>query len=258
MNDASFRLNRVCRRLSETFRLSIDDLTVRRGEVFALLGPTGAGKTTLMRLLTGLEFPDEGVIQFGGAPLDRESPLSLLRDITMVHQRPLLLAGSVETNVAYGLRARRRAPNSKVTDVLNRLGLGPLARRDARLLSGGQMQLVALARALVLEPKILLLDEPTANLGPGLRRAGRGSDWRIPVGPRNDGRLGDAQLISGTSSEPVGDSAARRKCRRGRRKHDFLCQPPRRSNGGFHPRKNGVLMKSQRMPAMCLAAIAQR
>ena len=166
MNNASFHLNRVSRRLSETFYLRIEELTVRRGEVFALLGPTGAGKTTLLRLLTGLEFPDAGDIQFNGVPLNRESPLSLLHDITMVHQRPLLLAGSVETNVAYGLRARRRAPNSKVTEVLTRLGLGHLARCDARSLSGGQMQLVALARALVLEPSILLLDEPTANLDP--------------------------------------------------------------------------------------------
>ena len=166
MNDAAFCLNRVCRRLGERFRLSIDDFTVRRGEVFALLGPTGAGKTTLMRLLTGLEYPDEGVIQFNGAPLDRGSSLSLLRDITMVHQRPILLTGSVETNVAFGLRARRRALDSKVKDVLSRLELGRLAQHDARTLSGGQIQLVALARALVLEPEILLLDEPTANLDP--------------------------------------------------------------------------------------------
>ena len=166
MNHASFHLNRVRRHLGEAFQLRIDELTIRRGEVFALLGPTGAGKTTFMRLLTGLEYPDEGVIQFSGAPLNRASPLSLLRAITMVHQRPLLVNGSVESNVAYGLRARRRTSDSKVNEVLKRLELGHLARRDARLLSGGQMQLVALARALVLEPEVVLLDEPTANLDP--------------------------------------------------------------------------------------------
>lgn len=166
MNDASFQLSRVARRLGETFQLRIDELTIRRGEVLALLGPTGAGKTTLMRLLTGLEYPDEGVIQFNRAPLNRGSPLSFLREITMVHQRPLLVNGSVENNVAYGLRVRRRAADSKVKEILQRLELGRLARHDARSLSGGQMQLVALARALVLEPEVLLLDEPTANLDP--------------------------------------------------------------------------------------------
>ena len=166
MTIAAFRLNRVCRRLSDRFRLSIEDLTVRQGEVFALLGPTGAGKTTLMRLMTGLEYPDEGALQFNGVRLDRGAPLSRLRDISMVHQRPILVSGSVEANVAYGLRVRRCASDAKVEDVLNRLELGHLAGHDVRSLSGGQVQLVALARALVLEPAVMLLDEPTANLDP--------------------------------------------------------------------------------------------
>jgi tungstate transport system ATP-binding protein len=166
MNDWTFRLNGVKRQLGESFRLSIDDLTVRRGDVFASLGPTGAGKTTLLRLLTGLEYPDEGVIQFQDAPLGRGSPLSLLRRITMVHQRPILLNGTVEMNVGYGLRARGGLSDTKVKSALDRLELGRLARQDARALSGGQAQLVALARALVLEPEVLLLDEPTANLDP--------------------------------------------------------------------------------------------
>jgi tungstate transport system ATP-binding protein len=166
MSETLFRLTRVRRRLGEGFLLDIDDLSIGQGEVTALVGPTGAGKTTLLRLLTGLERPDEGSIHLNGAPLNGGSPLAMFRDIAMVHQRPILIAGSVTDNIAYGMRARRRASAAAVGDMLKRLGLDRLAAQEARTLSGGQTQLVGLARALVLQPKVLLLDEPTANLDP--------------------------------------------------------------------------------------------
>jgi tungstate transport system ATP-binding protein len=167
MTDALYQLTNVTRRLSKSFRLHVDDLAIPRGGVIGLVGPTGAGKTTLLRLLTGLQVPDEGTIIFNGTPLSDSSPLSLLREITMVHQRPILIDGSVEHNVAYGLHSRRRATEVSVKEILQRLGLSAIAKQDARSLSGGQSQLVALARALVFEPNVLLLDEPTANLDPG-------------------------------------------------------------------------------------------
>ena len=130
------------------------------------MGPTGAGKTTLLRLLTGLEHPNEGTIQFNGSPIDSGSPLHLLRDITMVHQRPILIAGSVEDNVAYGFVRRCRRVRIQNKGYAEAAWPRSITRQDARSLSGGQVQLVVLAQALVLDPKVLLLDEPTANLDP--------------------------------------------------------------------------------------------
>jgi tungstate transport system ATP-binding protein len=148
--------------------LSIDRLEVRRGEVLGLVGPTGAGKSTILRLLAALEPPSSGQIHFGDARLERGAiPVELLRRITLVFQRPMLLSGSVRANVEYPLRLRGLPRHSeKVRSVLDGLQLHDLASRPARALSGGEMQLVALARALVLEPEVLLLDEPTSNLDP--------------------------------------------------------------------------------------------
>jgi tungstate transport system ATP-binding protein len=148
--------------------LQIDRLDVQPGEVLCLVGPTGAGKSTLLRLLAGLEPPTSGSLHLGEHPLGPDDwPLEVRRRVTLVFQRPLLLSGTVQANVECGLRLRGlgRCP-ARVKAVLDRLGLGGLAARGARTLSGGETQLAALARALVLEPEVLLLDEPTAHLDP--------------------------------------------------------------------------------------------
>jgi len=161
-----YRLSGVKQIYAGRVVLDIDSLTLSAGEIFAIVGPSGAGKTTLLRLLNLLETPTEGTLTFEGQLISPEPPLALSRRVTTVFQRPILLNRSVRENVAYGLRLRRLAADGKVTEVLERVGLAELANASARKLSGGEMQRAALARALVLEPDVLLLDEPTANLDP--------------------------------------------------------------------------------------------
>jgi tungstate transport system ATP-binding protein len=154
------------KRHSPEFELSIESLQVDSGEVLCLLGPTGSGKSTLLRLLTGLERPDSGDVLFDNQNAFEAAP-ALTRRIITVSQRPHLLSNSVRTNVEYGLKVRgHRDRTARVDKALEQCRLTALAGRDCRTLSGGQMQLVALARALVVEPDLLLLDEPTANLDP--------------------------------------------------------------------------------------------
>jgi tungstate transport system ATP-binding protein len=148
--------------------LRIDRLEVARGEVLGVLGPTGAGKSTLLRLLAAVEASASGQLFLGDFPLaPGRVPLEVRRRMTLVFQRPLLLTGTVRANVEYGLWLRGRgADPGRVRAVLELLRLNDLAARPVRTLSGGEAQLVALARALVLEPEVLLLDEPTAHLDP--------------------------------------------------------------------------------------------
>lgn len=146
--------------------VTIDSLSIQRGEFLAIVGPSGAGKSTLLRLLNFLEAPTSGHLAFDGQPVPSAPPLSLVRRVTTVFQRPALLSRSVRENVAFGLRLRGLHPDGAVTQALERVGLAGLGTVTATSLSGGEMQRVALARALVLNPDVLLLDEPTANLDP--------------------------------------------------------------------------------------------
>lgn len=146
--------------------LDLEQLEIQRGEALALVGPSGAGKSTLLRLLNFLEPPSAGQLRFAGQLVGAPPPLEVLRRVTTVFQRPVLLQQSVRENLAFGLRLRGLAADGRVDAALTQVGLQALARQPAHKLSGGEMQRAALARALVLEPDVLLLDEPTANLDP--------------------------------------------------------------------------------------------
>ncbi len=168
MTGPLYRLRSLSKDYGGPFRLDIDALEIHPGQVVSLLGPTGSGKSTLLRLLAGLEPPGGGRSWFEGRPFDgRGLAPRDLRRITMVFQTPRLLTGTVRANVEYGLRLRGlRGRSAEVDGWLHRLGLGKLASQSARTLSGGQSQLVALARALAIRPDVLILDEPTAHLDP--------------------------------------------------------------------------------------------
>jgi tungstate transport system ATP-binding protein len=149
--------------------LGIASLEVRGGEILAVVGPSGAGKSTLLRLLNFLEPPTNGLIQFAQKRFGPRDivPLELRRQVTTVFQQPALFSTNVFDNVAYGLRVRGRAQaRAMVMGALDQVGLAHLATASARTLSGGERQRCALARALVFGPRVLLLDEPTANLDP--------------------------------------------------------------------------------------------
>jgi tungstate transport system ATP-binding protein len=164
----AYRLQDVEKRYAGRPVVQVTELAVVPGEVLCLVGPTGAGKSTLLRLLAGLEPPSNGILSVGNHQLNgRGLPLELQRRITLLFQRPLLLRGTVQANVEYGLKLRGENDRAeRVQRMLERLRLVDFAHQSAQTLSGGQMQLVALARALAVEPDILLLDEPTAHLDP--------------------------------------------------------------------------------------------
>jgi len=146
-------------------------LEIAQGKVFALIGPTGTGKTTFLRLINLIEQPVSGKIFFDGTDTaaSGKTALNIRRKMAFVLQKPVMFNASVHYNIACGLKWRKiekTAIQKKVKSIIALVGLEEYESRNAKMLSGGEAQLVALARALAVEPEVLLLDEPTANLDP--------------------------------------------------------------------------------------------
>src|SRR5216117_3491730 len=170
MAEATLELRGVRHRYEGRVVLDIERFTLSPGALTAIVGPNGAGKSTLLRLLALLEPPTEGEVLLDGKVVScgrgARPDAKLRRRVTLVEQRPMLFRGTVRDNLKFGLRARgirRAAVNRLIEDVAARLGIARLLERQRHGLSDGEVQRVAVARSLVIDPDILLLDEPASS-----------------------------------------------------------------------------------------------
>ncbi|MFQ5783245.1 MAG: ABC transporter ATP-binding protein [Alphaproteobacteria bacterium] len=169
--EPSIRIVNVTKKFGEFIAVNNVSLDVYKGELFCLLGASGCGKTTLLRMLAGFERPSEGAILIDGVDVSEIPPYK--RPFNMMFQSYALFPHmTVAQNVAFGLK-QESVPRAEIRDrvsaILDLVELGPFAKRKPHQLSGGQRQRVALARSLVKQPKLLLLDEPLAALDKKLR-----------------------------------------------------------------------------------------
>lgn len=144
---------------------SIKDYRFQTGQAYGLIGNNGSGKTTLLRIVCGFDAKYEGTVLFDGQPYNEQTT----KKLSYISQKPYMLNRSVRENIAYPLLIRkwnRKAVEREVAVWLKKLGLTELADRKAIVLSAGEQQKVALARGLIYQPELVLLDEPTANIDP--------------------------------------------------------------------------------------------
>jgi iron(III) transport system ATP-binding protein len=171
MRAAEVRLDQVGKRYGTQWVVRDVELYIGRGEFFTFLGPSGCGKTTLLRMIAGFVAPEEGIVFLDGQPVNDVPPWR--RDVGMVFQNYALWPHlSVFDNVAFGLRERKVPRDDikrRVTEALRQVDLTGTENRRPSQLSGGQQQRVALARTLVIQPRVMLLDEPLSNLDAKLR-----------------------------------------------------------------------------------------
>jgi multiple sugar transport system ATP-binding protein len=172
---SNIELRQITKRFPGVTALNGVSFSIRDGEFFVLLGPTGAGKTTSLRVISGLERQDEGSVLFDGAPVDALTPAD--RDVAFVFQQySLYPTMSVYDNLAFPLRAPLRRVSEpeirkRVEETAEKLRISHLLKRKTAHLSGGEMQRVSMGRAIVRNPRVFLMDEPLSNLDAKLREA---------------------------------------------------------------------------------------
>lgn len=159
------QLNQVHKNFEQEEIFHISDYEFKENRINGIIGDNGAGKTTLLRMISGLDRNFKGEIKYNNRLYSKE----LVKDMTYVSQKSYMMKRSVFENIAYPLKIRKYSKDMILSNVdfyLKRLGIEHLRNRSAEVLSSGERQKVALARALIFEPKLLLLDEPTANIDP--------------------------------------------------------------------------------------------
>ena len=168
MNEPLLVFRGIEKNYAETNILRNVDISLYPGKCILLSGNNGSGKTTLLKIIAGLETPSRAEIELSGKSHSWKSAIrSIRREIIYLHQQPYLLSGTVESNVSYGLRfthLNRKQLRESVKEALEWAGLADVAKQQAKTLSGGVQQRVAFTRAWILKPKVLLLDEPMANM----------------------------------------------------------------------------------------------